>query len=145
MQGVERPSPRSVRCRRAVDRDLPDALGQEFVNAAFPPEDRRRVTTMAEMLQAAMRQDLLASDWLDDATRGEALAKIEVLRARIGYPERWHDYSGLTIGRGSWAQNAFAASSDHFNRRLRRIGGPPDLNEWSMTPTTIDAYATRAN
>ena len=141
MQGVERPSPRSVRCRRAVDRDLPDALGQEFINAAFRPEDRRRVTTMANMLQSAMREDLLASDWLDGATRGEALAKIEVLRARIGYPERWHDYSGLTIGRGSWAKNAFTASSDQFNRRLRRIGGPPDLNEWSMTPTTIDAYA----
>jgi putative endopeptidase len=141
MQGIERPSSRSVRCRRAVDRDLPDALGREFVNAAFLPEDRRRVAAIADVLQAAMREDLLTSDWLDGATRGEALAKIKMLRSRIGYPARWHDYSGLKIGRRSWAKNAFAASSDRVNRSLGQIGHPPDLNVWFMTPTTIDAYA----
>ena len=142
LQGIERPSPRSVRCRNAVDRDLPDALGQEFVNAAFRPEDRLRVATMADMLQAAMREELLTSDWLDSATRGRPLR-----RSRFCGRE-----SGIRSG-GTTTPDSPSVAPDgrtvppprpvriSSTRRLRRIGGPPDLNEWSMTPMTIDAYA----
>lgn len=141
LQGVDQPSPRSTRCRPAVDRDLPDALGQEFVKAISRPNDRHRVAAIADALLAAMREEILTSNWLDEATRKEALAKIKVLHVRIGYPERWHDYAALKIGRTSWADNAFAASTDQFTRSLGRIGGAPDLDEWFMTPTTVDAYA----
>jgi endothelin-converting enzyme/putative endopeptidase len=138
--GVEHPRPRATTCLRALDRDLPDALGQAFVAAVLQSEDKRQVSMMAAPIQAAMRQTLLTSDWITDSTRREALAKIDGARVRLGYPDRWRDYSGLPIGRRGWAANAFQASARELATQLARIGGQPDRGEWWMSPTTINAY-----
>jgi endothelin-converting enzyme/putative endopeptidase len=95
---------------------------------------------MAAPLQAAMRQTILTSDWITDSTRREALAKIDGARVRLGYPDRWSDYSGLPIGRRGWVANAFQASARELATQLARIGGQPDRNEWWMSPTTMNAY-----
>ncbi len=138
--GVKQPRPRASICLRALDRDLPDALGQAFVAAVLQSEDKRQVSIMATPIQAAMRQTILTSDWITDSTRREALTKIDGAHIRVGYPDRWRDYSGLPIGRRGWAANAFQASARELATQLARIGGQPDRNEWWMSPTTMNAY-----
>lgn len=140
LYGIGQPRPRETTCLRALDRDLPDALGQTFVAAVLQSDDKRQVSTMAPPILAAMKQAILASDWITEATRREALAKIDRAGVRLGYPERWRDYSDLPIGRRGWAANAFQASARELATQLARVGGRPDRNEWFMSPTTMDAY-----
>jgi putative endopeptidase len=138
--GAKQPPPRWKRCVWATDRDLRDALSQAFVEQAFHEDDKQRVLQIAQQVETAFDSVIKEADWLMPATRTLARAKLNTVTNRIGYPERWRDYSSLNISRESWAANAFRSSDYELARQLSQIGKPPDRDEWWMTATTLDAY-----
>jgi endothelin-converting enzyme/putative endopeptidase len=140
LRGVAELPPRWRRCVRWADRDLGEALGKEFVARAFPPERKQETAELVRLVQAAMERRVRALPWMGDATKAEALAKLSSMRNKVGYPERWRDYSALEIRRGDLAGNVARAARFESARQLSKIGKPPARDEWEMTPPTVNAY-----
>jgi endothelin-converting enzyme/putative endopeptidase len=140
LAGQEQPLPRWRRCVRAADRDLGEALGQAYVERAFPPESRTRTAEMVRAVEGALGQDIQALPWMSPATREQALAKLRGIEDKIGYPARWRDYSGVKVVRTSYRANVAQASSAELGRWIAKVGRPVDRGEWQMTPPTINAY-----
>jgi predicted metalloendopeptidase len=128
------------RCVGATDNDLGEALGQEYVKRAFTPEAKQRMQAMVTNLLAAFHDRLLAADWMSDETRKAALAKLAAFGQKIGYPDKWIDYSRLQIARDSYAANVIRAGEFEQWRDLNKIGKPVDKTEWGMSPPTVNAY-----
>jgi predicted metalloendopeptidase len=128
------------RCVRATDRALGEALGQAYVKKTFPPEAKARALEMVHNLESALRDDISTLSWMGPETRKQALSKLEAIRNKIGYPDKWRDYSALKIERGPYVENLFRADRFEFNRHLAKIGKPVDRDEWGMTPPTVNAY-----
>jgi predicted metalloendopeptidase len=128
------------RCVRATDRALGEALGQAYVKKTFPPEAKARALDMVHNLESALRDDISTLSWMGPETRKQALSKLEAIRNKIGYPDKWRDYSALKIERGPYMENLFRADRFEFNRDLAKIGKPVDRDEWGMTPPTVNAY-----
>ena len=139
LQGRKEQYPRWRRCVAATDANLGEALGPVYVAKAFTPESKARMQTMVNNLLAAFRERLNKLDWMSDATRKEALAKLAAFKQKIGYPDKWIDYSRLDIDRSSYAQNVLRASAFEQKRDLAKIGKPVDRTEWGMTPPTVNA------
>jgi len=123
-----------------VDRDLGEALGQAFVARTFTPETKARALAMTKAIEAAMEEDLRTLDWMGEATRKQALEKLRAMVNKIGYPDRWRDYSALRIAPGDYAGNVERAAIFESRRQLAKIGKPLDRGEWQMTPPTVNAY-----
>ena len=140
LTGAKEIQPRWKRCVQATDRNLGEALGQLYVQKYFPPESKARALTMVHNLIAALRDDLKTLPWMGSETRSAAAAKLEAFAIKIGYTDKWCDYSALKVDRGSYAHNVERASEFDFARRLSRIGKPVDRTEWGMTPPTVNAY-----
>jgi len=140
LNGVQEDQPRWRKCVAWVDRDLGDALGQMFVARVFPPEVKAQVLDMTRRIKAAMATRIRESDWMGEATRRAALAKLAAVREKIGYPARWRDYRALRIERSAFAGDVARAARFETVRQLARIGRPVDPNEWSMTAPTVNAY-----
>jgi putative endopeptidase len=140
LTGAREPLPRWQQCTNTVDRLLGDALGREFVARHFPPQAKKKMVEMVENLRAALREELENADWLTSETKKNAIAKLAAFHAKIGYPDRWRDYSGVEIRRDRFFESARAAAE--FNRRyqIAKIGKPVDRNDWGMTPPTVNAY-----
>ncbi len=138
--GQKENRPRWRRCVGAVDRDLGEALGQAYVARTFSPEAKQRTLKMVQDLEKALGSDVQQLDWMSPATKKEALVKLQKIEDKIGYPNKWRDYSSLNIVRGDNVGNAFRASQFEFNRELAKIGKPVDRTEWLMTPPTVNAY-----
>lgn len=140
LTGVREPLPRWQECANMVDRTLGDALGQEFVNRYFPPQAKKRMLELVENLRATLREELEKADWLAPETKKNAVAKLNAFYAKIGYPDRWRDYSGVTVRRDRVFESVRSAME--FNRRyqISKIGKPIDRNDWGMTPPTVNAY-----
>jgi putative endopeptidase len=140
LTGAREPLPRWQQCANTVDRLLGDALGREFVARHFPPQAKKKMVEMVENLRAALREELENADWLTSETKKNAIAKLNAFHAKIGYPDRWRDYSGVEIRRDRFFESARAAAE--FNRRyqIAKIGKPVDRNDWGMTPPTVNAY-----
>ena len=132
--------PRWKRCVAAADNEMGEALGEVYVKQAFPPEAKRRALEMVANLVAALRSDLTTLSWMSDPTRRQAIIKLEAFIRKIGYPDKWRDYSALAIDRGPYASNVIRADSFETRRNLRKIGQPVDKTEWGMTPPTVNAY-----
>ena len=146
LTGAKENAPRWKRCVWATDRDLQDALGRVFVEESFHEDDKQHVLQIVKGVEAAFDGVLHNADWLSPDTRTLALAKLHAVTNRVGYPERWRDYSTLDIARNNWAANVFRSSEYELARQLDHIGKPPDRKEWWMTATTLDAYNnTRQN
>ncbi|HEV3470539.1 MAG TPA: M13 family metallopeptidase [Pyrinomonadaceae bacterium] len=128
------------RCVAATDAQLGEALGQAYVARAFTPESKRRMQTMVQNLIAAFRERVTKLDWMSDETRRQALAKLDAFGQKIGYPEKWIDYSSLDVTRDSYAQNVRRADAFEVRRELAKVGKPVDKTEWAMTPPTVNAY-----
>ncbi len=128
------------RVLQATDQALGEALGHLYVEKAFSPEAKSRAKVLVANLKAALRDRLLALDWISEATRKQALRKLDAIVVKIGYPDKWRDYSGLAVDAGSYVLNALQASEFEFERNLKKIGQPIDRTEWGMTPPTVDAY-----
>ena len=128
------------RCVSAADDNLGEALGQVYVARAFTPESKARMQRMIANLIDAFNGRLQKADWMSEATRKAALAKLAAFGQKIGYPEKWIDYSRLSVTRDSYAANAIRASEFAQARDFAKIGKPIDKTEWGMTPPTVNAY-----
>jgi putative endopeptidase len=140
LQGARQQLPRWRRCVRAADRDLGMALGQAYVDAAFPPESKQRTVAMVHDIEHALDQDITTIDWMQPATKEQAKVKLQAIEDKIGYPDHWRDYSSVKIGRNSYLDNVHQSTAFEFHRQLNKIGKPVDRAEWTMTPPTINAY-----
>ncbi|MDQ3907286.1 MAG: M13 family metallopeptidase [Acidobacteriota bacterium] len=140
LTGATEQLPRWKRCVAATDRSLGEALGEVYVKKAFPPEAKRRALEMVQNLIAALRSDIGTLSWMSDPTRRQAVAKLETLVKKIGYPDKWRDYSALKIGHASYVENSLRASEFEARRDRSKIGRPVDKLEWGMTPPTVNAY-----
>jgi putative endopeptidase len=132
--------PRWKRCVAATDNAMGEALGEVYVKKAFPPEAKRRALLMVQNLIAALKSDITTLDWMSDATRQQAIAKLESFIRKIGYPDKWRDYSALDISRNSHVKNVMRANGFEVGRDLRKVGKPVDKMEWGMTPPTVNSY-----
>jgi len=140
LQGQEQLKPRWKRCTEYVDGYLGEALGQVYVEKYFSPEAKREVQKIVKEIQTAMEQDINGLPWMSPSTKQQALAKLHGMANKIGYPDKWRDYSKLEIVRGDNLGNFKRARQFEFNRQLGKIGKPVDRGEWDMTPPTVNAY-----
>jgi putative endopeptidase len=128
------------RCTEDVDDDLGEALGQVYVEKYFSPEAKQQALKIVKEIQAAMEQDINGLPWMSAATKQQALIKLHGMANKIGYPDKWRDYSKLEVVRGDELGNVERARQFDFNRELAKIGKPVDRGEWDMTPPTVNAY-----
>ncbi|HBL25528.1 MAG TPA: M13 family peptidase [Acidobacteria bacterium] len=140
LQGIPQRQPLWKRCVGRVDRDLGEALGQVFVRKVFPPEAKGAAQEMVLHIRSAMDRRLRALSWMSDATKQQALLKLQNMRDKIGYPERWRDYTALEVRRDDAAGNAERALAFEMRRQLDKIGKPVDRGEWVVTPPTVNAF-----
>lgn len=140
LNGVEEEPARWKKCVRWVDRDLGFELGKVFVAKVFPPAAKDAAAALVQNVERATEARFRRLDWMGAATRAQALAKLEAMRNKIGYPERWRDYSRLAVVRGDFAGNVSRALRFENDRQLGKIGKPVDRDEWQMTPPTVNAY-----
>jgi predicted metalloendopeptidase len=140
LRGTKEQLPRWKRCVAATDRALGEALGQEYVKTAFPPAAKARMVEMVNNLGDALGADINGLAWMNDATKKQALAKLAAFTRKIGYPDKWRDYSALDIDRGVYVTNALRSRLFETKYEIAKIGKPVDRNEWSMSPPTVNAY-----
>jgi putative endopeptidase len=140
LAGQEVNLPRWRRCVHSADRDLGEALGQAYVDRAFPPASRAHTLEMVHAIEQAMHDDIETATWMTPATKEQAIVKLKGIEDKIGYPSHWRDYSSVKITRESFITNVNHSSSFEFERWVAKIGKPVDRSEWTMTPPTINAY-----
>ncbi len=140
LQGQKEQKARWKRCVRATDGDLGEALGKAYVEKTFGADGKARTLEMVKKIEVAMAQDLKGLTWMTPETRKKAEEKLAAITNKIGYPDKWRDYSALTIIKGDAMGNSLRANEFETNRQLQKIGQPVDRLEWGMTPPTINAY-----
>ena len=140
LTGAKELRARWKRCVSAADGDLGEALGQEYVRKVFPPEAKERTLKMVQALEAALHDDINHLDWMTDITKKQAIIKLNAIQNKIGYPDKWRDYSTLKIVRGDALGNSLRSNTFEFRRQLNKINKPLDKKEWGMTPPTVNAY-----
>jgi endothelin-converting enzyme/putative endopeptidase len=140
LQGQEELKPRWKRCTEDVDDYLGEALGEAYVQKYFSPQAKQQALKIVKEIQAQMEKDINGLPWMSAATKQQALAKLHGMANKIGYPDKWRDYSKLEIIRGDDLGNVLRARQFEFARQLAKIGKPVDHGEWGMTPPTVNAY-----
>ena len=140
LTGAKEMFPRWRRCLTETDVDIGEALGQAYVEQSFTPQAKARALAMVQNLTAALRDRLNTLSWMQPATRAQALAKLDALTKKIGYPDKWRDYSGVEVRPGPFILNELATDRFEVRRQLAKIGKPVDRIEWTMTPPTVNAY-----
>ena len=128
------------RCSDNADRDLGEALGRAYVARAFPPSSKERMLTLVHALEEALDEDIASLDWMSEATKQQAHGKLKAIVDKIGYPDKWRDYSTLRVTKDNYAANTFRASEFATRFDLKKIGKGRDRMEWGMTPPTVNAY-----
>ena len=140
LNGAEKQQERWKRCTSRVDREMGEALGQVYVSKYFPPEEKLQALDMTLAIEQAMSKDIDSLDWMSPATKQAAKEKLKTVMNKIGYPDKWRDYSKLNIVRGDALGNLERVRQFNFNRELAKIGKPIDKGEWTMSPPTVNAY-----
>jgi putative endopeptidase len=140
LTGQQQQPPDWRRCTGVVDLYLGEALGQVYVSKVFPPDSKARAEKMVRNIEAAMQRDIDSVSWMQPATKQQAQLKLAAVMDKIGYPDKWIDYSSLTITRDSYPANVERANAFELKRQLSFIGKPLDRAQWQMTPPTVDAY-----
>src|SRR5260370_9861230 len=140
LTGAKEIQPRWKRCVEATDGDLGFALGQKYVEDTFGPEGKAPTLQMVQEIEKALQQDIGTLTWMTPATKEQALIKLRAVANKIGYPDKWRDYSSVKIARGDALGNDERATEFEVHRVLNRIGKPVDRGEWLMTPPTVNAY-----
>lgn len=140
LMGTPQLQPRWKRCVAMADAQLGEALGQEFVERAFSPQLKARTLKMTEQIEQAMLDDLKNLDWMSPKTKEKAIEKLKAIVNKIGYPDKWRDYSSVVVARDDFYGNTERATQFEVRRRLDKIGKPLDRGEWGMTPPTVNAY-----
>jgi putative endopeptidase len=140
LSGAKEMLPRDKRCTRATDNGLRDALGQAYVAQYFTPAAKQRALDMVHNLESVFHDRILTLDWMSDTTKTQAEGKLAAFTNKIGYPDKWRDYSTLNIQPGPFLNNVLAVRQYERRRNMARIGQPVDRAEWGMTPPTVNAY-----
>ena len=140
LRGTKQIKPRWKRVATKTDDELGEALGKLYVAEKFPPEAKARALEMVNNLKEALADRIKSNDWMDQPTKDQALKKLAAFQVKIGYPDKWRDYSALKIDRSSYAQNVMRANLFEMDRLLKKIGKPVDRTEWGITPPTVNAY-----
>lgn len=140
LMGTPQLSPRWKRCVHLVDVQLGEAMGQEFVSRNFTPELKAATVKMTDEIEVEMARSIDGLAWMSPETKSKAHAKLKAIANKVGYPERWRDYSALDVKPGDFLGNVVAGNTFEAKRQLAKIGQPLDRGEWSMTPQTVNAY-----
>jgi putative endopeptidase len=140
LAGVQEMRPRWKRCVSSVDSDLPEALGQKYVELTFGREGKDRTLKMVGEIEAAMQKDINALTWMTPATKKRALEKLHMVANKIGYPDKWKDYSAVDIQKSDLLGNDLRSNAFNVQYQLAKIGKPVDNKEWFMSPPTVNAY-----
>jgi endothelin-converting enzyme/putative endopeptidase len=140
LRGAQELEPRWKRCVQQTDGVLGEALGQAFVAKVFGPELKASTLDMVHRIESAMELRIQQLDWMGPETKQQALAKLHAIRNKVGYPDKWRDYSSVKIARGDYLGNVQRTSEFERHRNLNKIGKPVDHGEWGMSPPTVNAY-----
>ncbi|MGA3027643.1 MAG: M13 family metallopeptidase [Bryobacteraceae bacterium] len=140
LQGVEQMPPRWKRCVRLVDGSLGEALGRVYVARTFSPEAKQSTLKMTREIEQAMGDEIRALPWMGPETKQHALEKLHTIVNKIGYPDKWRDYSSVVVSRDDFLGDVDRATAFESHRQLAKIGKPVDRTEWNMTPPTVNAY-----
>jgi predicted metalloendopeptidase len=140
LMGQQQNMSRWKRCVDETDNALGDALGQAYVEAAFGSDGKKRMLQMVDALETSLRQDITDLPWMTEATKKQALVKLSGIRNKIGFPDKWRDYSKVEIVRDDLVGNVFRTTQAEVDRIVQKIGKPVDKNDWIMTPPTVNAY-----
>ncbi len=140
LHGAKEQQPRWKKCVQWTDQQLGEALGQAFVAKTFSPALKADTEDMTDRIEKAMQLRIQQLDWMSPTTKQQALAKLHTIRNKVGYPDKWRDYSSVNVGRDDFASNVRNATVFESHRELNKIGKPVDRNEWGMTPPTVNAY-----
>jgi hypothetical protein len=140
LTGATQMRPRWKRASDKVDGNIGEALGQLYVAKAFSPQAKERALKLVENMRAELRERIKNLDWMSEATKTQALRKLDAFSVKIGYPDQWRDYSKLSIDRGPLALNEVRTAQFEFRRNMDKLGKPVDRKEWGMTPPTVNAY-----
>jgi endothelin-converting enzyme/putative endopeptidase len=138
--GATGQAPRWKTCVAGVNEDLGDALGQLFVARTFPEAIRQQVLAMVGQIVTTMRERLERLEWMEEATREQAIAKLDAMRFKVGHPERWIDYNGLDIHRDDHFGNRLRAAAFEESRQLARIGQPVDRRDWILSAQDVESF-----
>jgi putative endopeptidase len=140
LTGAKEQRPRWKRCVSYTDGELGEALGRRYVDETFGADGKERTLKMVHALEQSLGQDIEKLDWMTPQTKAKALEKLHAITNKIGYPEKWRDYSSVKIVRGDAMGNSERATKFEFQRQIAKIGKPVDRLEWQMTPPTVNAY-----
>ena len=140
LQGQREPTPRWKQCTSMTDRALGEAVGQDWVKRNFPPAAKASIDKLVAALEKSLGDDIKTLPWMSDATKQAAEEKLAMIRNKIGYPEKWRDYTALKVDASDLIGNAQRASAFYMAWNLDHLGKPVDEKEWGMTPPTVNAY-----
>jgi putative endopeptidase len=140
LTGTPEIRPRWKRAVEVVEKAMGEAAGKIYVAKHFPPEAKARMKELVANLIAAYREEIATLEWMSPETRKRALDKLARFNPKIGYPDKWRDYTALQIHRDDVAGNVRRATAFEVDRRLAKLGQPVDRDEWGMTPQTVNAY-----
>lgn len=140
LTGAKELKPRWKRCVELVDGALGEDLGRGYVEKAYPPQTKKKMDALVVAVEHALKDDIEGLDWMTPATKEKALAKLAAIGNKVGYPEKWRDYSAVKIDRADLLGSLRATTAFEHLRQLNKIGKPVDRKEWHMTPPTVNAY-----
>jgi predicted metalloendopeptidase len=145
MNGVDEIKPRWKRVVETADFWLGEALGEEYVKVAFSEDSKKRMLEMVANIKTALGERIDMLSWMSDSTKMQAHKKLSTFVVKIGYPDKWRDYSKLEIDRGAYVLNVMNGARFEAQRNYAKIGAPVDKTEWGMTPQTVNAYYNPSN
>jgi len=140
LSGVKVMKPLWKRVLNTIDRKIGEALGSEYVKKAFTPQSKERMNKMIDNMMETFRDRIVSNTWMSDSTKQKAFEKLDKITRKIGYPDKWRDYSALNIDRTSYVGNVLRSNEFEFKRMINKLGKPVDRTEWYMTPPTVNAY-----
>jgi len=140
LNGQAEMKPRWKRVLGSIEDGAGEAMGQMYVKVAFSPDAKAKMQQLVDNLRQALKARIENLTWMSDETKAKAIAKWETFTPKIGYPDKWRDYSGLSTQRDSYLDNVRAATAFNYKYNLSKIGKPVDKTEWGMTPQTVNAY-----
>jgi len=140
LNGAKEMKPRWKRCAESTDLGLGEALGKKYVEKTFPPEAKARIQEMVKNILLALRDDLQTVNWMSEQTKLKAVAKLDTFNPKVGYPDKWKDYSSVKIGKESYWANVLQAREFAVRDDIHDIGKPVDRGKWGMTTPTSNAY-----
>lgn len=140
LRGVQAQQPRWRRSLNLIDRSIGEIAGRLYVERTFPPESRERIRQLVANLRIAFEQSIDELEWMGAETKTEAKRKLAAFSVKVGYPEKWRDYTALEIKAGDLIGNLRRVNEFEFRRQMSRLGKPVDRTEWGMTPQTVNAY-----